>query len=61
MKNLFLKGVLAFTLFSSTVYAQNNSRLKEVANEFTYDSNNQINFIKLKSEYSVYESEAENF
>ena len=61
MKNLFLKGVLAFTLFSSTVFAQNNSRLKEVANEFTYDSNNQINFIKLKSEYSVYETEAENF
>jgi bacillolysin len=61
MKNLFLKGVLAFTLFSSTVFAQNNSRLKEVANEFTYDSNNQINFIKLKAEYSVYESEADNF
>lgn len=61
MKNLFFKGVLAFTLFSSTVLAQNNSRLKEVANELTYDSNNQINFIKLKSDYSVYETEAENF
>ena len=62
MKNLFLKGVLTFTLFTcNIVIGQNNDRLKDVANEYTYDSNNQINFIKLKSDYPVYENGAENF
>ncbi|MBL7911096.1 MAG: M4 family metallopeptidase [Bacteroidia bacterium] len=62
MKFFYLKGAIALALIAcSSLIAQNNNKLKEIANEYTYNSNNQVNFIKLKEDYVINESAVEGF
>ncbi|MGZ3883823.1 MAG: M4 family metallopeptidase, partial [Bacteroidia bacterium] len=61
MKNLYVAAVLAFVVCSNTNIAQNNNRLTEIANEYTYNTNKQLDFVKLKDGYSVYETSSEDF
>ncbi len=62
MKFFYLKGAIALALIAcNSLTAQNNNKLKEIANEYTYNSNNQVNFIKLKEDYVINESAVEDF
>lgn len=61
MKFLYLKSLIVFVCLSQTILAQNNTKLKEIAGEYTYNSEGEINFIKLKTDYVVNESSVEAF
>lgn len=62
MKVFYLKSVFALALITcNSLNAQNNNKLKEIANEYTYNSDNQVNFIKLKEDYIINESAVEGF
>ncbi len=62
MKKLYSHGLAILTLLTSNVLlAQNNQKLKEIAQETSYNKNNQIDFVKLKNSTSIYESNAEAF
>ncbi len=62
MRISYLKGALTLTLLSCNLLnAQNNDKLKDIAKDYTYNTNNQINFVKLKEGYTINESSTEEF
>lgn len=62
MKFFYLKSAIVLALITChSVTAQNNNKLKEIAHEYTYNSDNQVNFIKLKEDYVINESAVEDF
>ncbi len=62
MKFFYLKSALTITLLAcNSLNAQNNQKLKSIANEVAYNSNNQVNFVKLREDYVIDESSAEAF
>ncbi len=62
MKFFYFKSAIALALITcNTLPAQNNNALKAIANEYTYNSNNQVNFIKLKEDYVINETAVEAF
>jgi Zn-dependent metalloprotease len=62
MKFFYIKGVIALALLiGNNLNAQNNEKLKSIANEYSYNNNDQINFVKLKEDYVITESSVEAF
>jgi len=62
MKLFYFKNAVALALITcNSLNAQNNNKLKEIANEYTYNSDNQVNFIKLKEDYVINEPAVEGF
>lgn len=62
MEVFYFKSAIALALITcNSLTAQNNNKLKEIANEYTYNSNNQVNFIKLKEDYVINEAQVEAF
>jgi Zn-dependent metalloprotease len=62
MKNLYPKGLLLLTFCGSTILnAQNNQRLKAIADNYSEDATNNVLYLQLKDEQRVYESNAETF
>ena len=60
MKKIYSNGLFLLSLIGSSAFAQNNQRLIDMAQEKAYDKNN-INFVKLKENYTIYESSSESF
>lgn len=61
MKNICVAALLAFGLLTTNVsIAQSNQKLIEIAQDYTFNKDNQIDFIRLKDR-NVYESNAEGF
>jgi len=62
MKKLYAYGLAILALLSATsLSSQNNQRLKEIAQDFSLDKNNNVELFKLRDNYVVYENNAENF
>lgn len=60
MKKIYT-AILAAIACCNIGTAQNNSRLTGIAREYTYNTNQQLDFVKLKEGCNVYESSAEDF
>ena len=62
MKYFYFKSLTALLmLISTSLFSQTNNKLKSIANEYTYNSDGQINYIKLNKDYSLIETNAEGF
>lgn len=62
MKKLYSNGlVISALLITNVLSSQNNQRLKEIAQDFSLDKNNNVELLTLRDNYVVYENNAENF
>ncbi len=61
MKKICISGLVAFGLIANNINAQASNKLNEIAQDITYNSDKQIDFIRLKTDNPIYESNAERF
>lgn len=62
MKKIYSLGLAISALLSCNAsFAQNNQRIKEIAQDVSLDKNNSVELFRLRDNYVVYENNAENF